>query len=128
MLASSAGTKDSIKIRVNPQTLNEAVRIYSTLGAKMPFLQEIEEFVTNCLLHSAETFAVCSQRIILCHYLIGQDVVYWYGNGKVKEQEPLDNVIFFAGDNSNMIASILLEQALFLRLQPFLAPQPCTLS
>jgi len=112
---------------VNPQTLNEAVRIYSTLGAKIPFLQEIEEFVSNCLLHSAETFAVCSHRIILCHYLIGQDVVYWYGNGKVKEPEPLDNVIFFAGDNSRMIASILLEQALFLRLQPFLAPQPNTL-
>ena len=93
----------------------------------MPFLQEIEEFVSNCLLHSAETFAVCSHRIILCHYLIGQDVVYWYGNGKVKEPEPLDNVIFFAGDNSHMIASILLEQALFLRLEPFLAPQPSTL-
>jgi hypothetical protein len=128
VLASTAGTTDSLKIRVNPQTLNEAVRIYSALGAKMPFLQEIEEFVANCLLHSAETFAVCSHRIILCHYLIGQDVVYWYGNGKVKDPEPLDNVIFFAGDNSRMIASILLEQALFRRLQPFLAPQPSTLS
>ena len=113
---------------MNPQTLNEAVRIYSTLGAKMPHLQEIEEFVSNCLLHSAETFAVCSHRIILCHYLIGQDVIYWYGNGKVKEQEPLDHVIFFVGDNSCMIASILLEQALFLRLQPFLASQPGALS
>jgi len=128
VLASTPGTSDSLKIRVNPQTLNEAVRIYSTLGAKMPQLQEIEEFVSNCLLHSAETFAVCSHRIILCHYLIGQDVVYWYGNGKVKEPEPLDNVIFFVGDNSRIIASILLEQALFLRLQPFLAPQPGALS
>jgi hypothetical protein len=128
VLASTAGKSDSLKIRVNPQTLNEAVRIYSTLGAKIPFLQEIEQFVSNCLLHSAETFAVCSHRIILCHYLIGQDVVYWYGNGKVKGQEPLDNVIFFAGDNSHMIASILLEQALFFRLQPFLAPQPSPLS
>jgi hypothetical protein len=126
VLASTAGKKDSLKVRVNPQTLNEAVRIYSALGAKMPLLQEMEQFVTNCLLHSAETFAVCSERIVLCHYLIGQDVVYWYGNGKVKEREPLDNVIFFSGDNSNIIASILLEQALFLRLQPFLEPQPGT--
>ena len=128
VLASTAGTSNSLRIRVNPQTLNEAVRIYSMLGAKMPFLQEIEQFVTNCLLHNAETFAVCSHRIILCHYLIGHDVVYWYGNGRVKEQEPLDNVIFFVSNNSFMIASILLEQAIYLRLQPFLAPQPGTLS
>ena len=128
VLASTVGTSNSPRIRVNPQTLNEAVRIYSTLGAKIPFLQEIEQFVTNCLLHSAETFAACSSRIILCHYLVGNDVVYWYGDGRVKEQEPLDNVIFFASNNSFMIASILLEQATFLRLQPFLAPQPGTLS
>ena len=124
VLAGAAGARDSLRIRVNSHTLNDAVRLYTTLGAKIPHLQEAEQFVTNCLLHSAETFAACSSRIILCHYLIGQDVVYWYGNGKVKEPEPLDNVIFFAGDNTCMIASILIEESVFLRLQPFLKPQP----
>jgi len=124
ILAGVAGIRGSLRIRVNSNTLNEAVRLYSTLGAKIPHLQEAQQFVTNCLLHSAETFAICSNRIVLCHYLIGQDVAYWYGNGKMKEQEPLDNVIFFSGDNSSMIASILLEQPVFQRLQPFLSAQP----
>ena len=124
VLAAAAGMKGSLKIRVNSNTLNEAVRLYSSLGAKIPHLQEAQQFVTNCLLHSAETFAICSNRIILCHYLIGQDVAYWYGNGKMKEQEPLDNVIFFVGENSSMIASILLEQPVYQQVQAFLAAQP----
>ena len=128
ILAQTTGIRKSLKVRVNPNTLNDAVRIYTALGAKIPPLQEAEQFVTNCLLHSAETFAACSTRIILCHYLIGQDVVYWYGNGKIKEREPLDNVIFFSGDNSGMIASVLIEQTIFQRLQPFLAPQFSPLS
>ena len=123
VLAKTSREKKALRIRVNPNALNDAVRIYTALGAKIPHLQEAELFVANCLLHSAETYAACSSRIILCHYLIGQDVVYWYGNGKVKQREPLDNVMFFAGDNSGMIASVLIEQAIFLRLQPFLAPQ-----
>lgn len=123
VLATAADVKGSLKIRVNSNTLNEAIRLYSALGAKIPHLQEAQQFVTNCLLHSAETFAVCSNRIILCHYLIGEEVAYWYGNGQMKEQEPLDNVIFFVGENSSMIASILLEQSIFQRVQPFLAAQ-----
>jgi hypothetical protein len=99
------------------------VGIYTTLGAKKPFLQGSEQFVMNCLLYSAETFAACSHRIVLCHYLTGRNVVYWYGNGKVKDREPLDNVRFFVGDNSFMIASVLINQAIYVRLQPFLTPQ-----
>jgi hypothetical protein len=57
-------------------------------------------------------------------YLTGRNVVYWYGNGKVKDREPLDNVRFFVGDNSFLIASILINRAIYLRLQPFLASQP----
>ncbi|HEY6167447.1 MAG TPA: hypothetical protein VI454_05375 [Verrucomicrobiae bacterium] len=123
VLASTVGTKDSPPIRVNPHTVKEAVGIYNTLGAKKPFLQGGEQFVMNCLLYSAETFAPCSQRVVLCHYLAGGILVYWYGNGKVKDPEPLDNVRFFVGDNRFMIASILINQAVYLRLQPFLAPQ-----
>lgn len=128
VLAGTAASQNVLKIRVNPQALNEAVRIYTMLGAKMPHLQEVEHFVANCLLHSAETFAVCSHRIILCHYLIGQEVVYWYGNGKPKDREPLDNVIFFSGGNRSMIASILLEEPVYLRIQRFLVPQHSAVS
>jgi hypothetical protein len=42
----------------------------------------------------------------------------------VKDREPLDNVRFFVGDNSFLIASILINRAIYLRLQPFLASQP----
>jgi hypothetical protein len=123
VLASSVETVDSPRIRVNPHTLKEAVGIYNTLGAKKPFLQRSEQFVMNCLLYSAETFAACSHRVVLCHYLTGRDVVYWYGNGIVKDREPLDNVRFFVGDNSFLIASILINSGIYLRLQPFLVPQ-----
>jgi hypothetical protein len=124
VLASTVGTKNPLRVRLNPHTLSEAVGIYTNLGAKMPLLHGSELFVMNCLLYSAETFAACSHRIVLCHYLIGRDVVYWYGDGKVKEAEPLDNVKFFVGENKTMIASILIEQAIYLRLKSFLAPQP----
>jgi hypothetical protein len=67
ILASTVGTMDSPRIRVNPHTLKEAVGIYHTLGAKKPFLQGNEQFVMNCLLYSAETFAACSHRVVLCH-------------------------------------------------------------
>jgi hypothetical protein len=123
ILARTVGSVDSPRIRANPYTLKEAVGIYNTLGAKKPFLQGSEQFVRNCLLYSAETFAACSHRVVLCHYLTGRDVVYWYGNGMVKDREPLDNVRFFVGDNSFLIASILINKAIYLGLQPFLAPQ-----
>lgn len=123
VLASTVGTKHSLRVRLNPHTLSEAVGIYTNLGAKMPLLHGSHQFVMNCLLYSGETFAACSHRVVLCHYLIGRDVVYWYGDGKVKEQEPLDNVKFFVGANNSMIASILIEQPVYLRLQAFLAPQ-----
>ena len=128
VLASTAGTGESFRVRVNPHTLDEVVALYTSLGAKMPPLQETERFVMNCLLHSAETYAVCSHRIILCHYLIGCDIVYWYGNGKIKDREPLENVITFSDDNCMAIASILLERPIFLRLEQFLTPQTSTVS
>ena len=123
ILASTVNTPDSPPIRVNPRTLKEAVGFFNTLGAKKPFLQGSEQFVMNYLLYNGETFAACSHRVILSCYLTGRDVVSWYGNGKAKNREPLDNVKFFVGDNSFMFASILITRAIFLRLQQFLTPQ-----
>ena len=123
ILASTVQTPDSPRIRVNPRTAKEAVGFYTTLGAKKPFFQSSDQFVMNCLLYSAETFAACANRVILCYYLTGRDVIYWYGNGKVKAREPLDNVRFFVGDNSLMFASILIHRAIYLRVEGFLTPQ-----
>jgi hypothetical protein len=130
ILSSTVNTMDSTQVRVNRKILEEAVAIYHTIGYRKSFLEGNEQFVKNCLLYTSGTFAACSRRIILCYGdLTSRDVVYWYGNGRVKDPELVwwksDNSgdLFFVGDNRFMIAYILINRAIYARLQKFLTPQ-----
>jgi hypothetical protein len=123
VLASTVGTNDSPRILINQRTLKEAAGFYQTFGAKKPFLQSGEQFVMNCLLYSAETFAACANRIVLCQRLSPTEMSYWYGNGKIKNREPFGMVRSFSGSNGLMFAAILISDEVQIRLAPFLMSQ-----
>ena len=124
ILSSTIDTPDSPNLFVNPLRAGDAVAIYKALGANKPFLQSAQQFVMNCLLYNGETFAACSYGVVIFYRPTPSGLAYWYGNGKLKDWEPIPNVKCFEGANSSLFALVIINHSVFSRLQHLLAPQP----
>jgi hypothetical protein len=88
---------------MNPLAVRIAMKDFQSLGFKKPFLARKRDFVCFLLLRNPAIFSEYASAIVLSHFASESDAGYWFGDGTIKEFEPLSRLLMFAGRNSNLL-------------------------